>query len=76
MDRRPPMDSVDLWNHTHRLLPESVHAKIYYVHHRVHWNQIEVCFHKPGQQKGHVVRIPKEDWLNDAAIARLCLECP
>lgn len=56
-------------------LPDSVYRKIFYVHERVHWDEIEVRFEK-SDRTWHVVRIPKDQWLNDATIARLCLECP
>lgn len=68
-----------LYGQLAKRLPESVLRKIYYAHDRVHWDQIEVCFyvwHADYLKSYHTVRIDKADWLNDASIARLCLECP
>ena len=68
------MNEVELWQQLGKVLPPRVHAQIHWVHERIYWSDFEISFRT--HQGYKIVRIPKGHWLNDAAIARLCLEAP
>jgi hypothetical protein len=69
------MNEVYLWHQLTKAIPASVCSKIAYVFERQYWPEVEVGFYT-GRSVLHVVVIPKNEWLNDATIARLCLEAP
>jgi hypothetical protein len=68
------MNEVDLWQQLTKAIPASLCPKIAYVFKRKYWTGIEVGFYTG--RGVHVVVISEDDWLNDATIARLCLEAP
>lgn len=65
------LNNTQLCEDLRKALPASVFAKIESVYGRIHWPHVDVWF-----DNSHQLRIRKADWLNAAAIARICLECP
>jgi hypothetical protein len=62
------------------VLPPKLGAQVYWVYPQKHWDYVLVCFRipcaPPAADRSYTVKIPKTDWLNDVAIARICLEAP
>ncbi len=56
-----------------RALPVKLYNQVHWVIERKHWQDIEVAFFQLDAPP-KIVHIDKEDWLNDVAIARICLE--
>jgi hypothetical protein len=57
-------------------LPVRLRGKVAWTFPRVHWQHVEIAFFTdtPGLVK--IVEIPYEHWLDDWAIAKICLEAP
>ena len=68
------MDEYELLARAHKELPPRVCDKILWVYDRRHFDVISVAFRAVDGSEKHI-DISRKDWLNDAAVARLCLEC-
>lgn len=68
------MSDDELLHQLSKVLPRSVYDKIYNVRERLYWNVIDVAFKVPWGVR--TVHVPKDEWLSDLWIARLCLEAP
>jgi hypothetical protein len=63
------------------VLPPRLFDRVAWVFERQYWDTIVVAFYIDpalGVRLANIkiVNIPKADWLNDAAIARICFEAP